>query len=65
MMAGIRGHGTGPELKIRRGLFAMGFRHRLGKNYRVNGRLLPGRPDLVYPRYRAVIQINGCFWHRA
>ena len=63
-MAGIRGGDTRPEMLIRRGLFRMGFRHRLGKTYRYQGKLLPGRPDLVYPRYRAVIEVNGCFWHR-
>jgi DNA mismatch endonuclease (patch repair protein) len=64
MMAGIRGEDTRPEMLIRRGLFQLGFRHRLGKNYRYQGKLLPGRPDLVYRKYRAVIQVNGCFWHR-
>ena len=57
MMAGIRGKDTQPEIAIRRALFAAGFR------YRLHGRKLPGRPDLVFPKHRAVIFINGCFWH--
>lgn len=56
-MAAIRGRDTKPEILIRKGLFAAGFR------YRLHDRRLPGRPDLVLPKYRAVIFINGCFWH--
>lgn len=58
MMAGIRGRNTRPELLVRRALHGMGFR------YRLHHRGLPGRPDLVLPRYRAVVFIHGCFWHR-
>ena len=58
MMAGIRGKDTRPELTVRKGLFRQGFR------YRLHDRRLPGHPDLVFPRYRAVIFIHGCFWHR-
>lgn len=57
-MAGIRGANTKPEMIIRRGLHAFGFR------FRLHGRKLPGKPDLVLPRYRAVIFVHGCFWHR-
>ena len=57
MMAGIRGKNTKPELVVRRGLHALGFR------FRLHDRVLPGRPDLVLPRWRAVIQVHGCFWH--
>ena len=57
MMAGIRGKDTKPELVVRRGLHALGFR------FRLHDRALPGRPDLVLARWRAVIQIHGCFWH--
>lgn len=57
MMSGIRGKDTRPELRLRKALFAKGFR------YRVNDRRLPGRPDLVFPRYRAVVMVHGCFWH--
>lgn len=63
MMAGIRPTDTKPELIIRRGLHALGYRFRLGRSYRENGKLLPGRPDLVFPGRRAVILVNGCFWH--
>jgi DNA mismatch endonuclease, patch repair protein len=58
MMAGIRGRNTGPELKLRRLLHAAGFR------YRLHAKDLPGRPDIVLPRYRAAIFVHGCFWHR-
>jgi len=58
MMAGIRGKNTGPELKLRHALFAAGFR------YRLHRRDLPGSPDMVFPRYRAVLFVHGCFWHR-
>lgn len=57
MMAGIKAKDTKPELIVRRGLHAMGFR------YRLHDRKLPGKPDLVFPKYRAVIFVNGCFWH--
>ncbi|GAA4651001.1 DNA mismatch endonuclease Vsr [Kistimonas scapharcae] len=57
MMSSIRGKDTNPELLIRKALFAHGFR------YRLHDKSLPGKPDLVFPKYRAVIQINGCFWH--
>lgn len=56
-MSGIKGKNTKPELLIRKGLFARGFR------YLLHDRRLPGTPDLVFPRYHAVIIINGCFWH--
>jgi DNA mismatch endonuclease, patch repair protein len=57
MMAGIRGTNTKPELILRRGLHALGFR------FRLHDRSLPGRPDIVLPRFRAVIFAHGCFWH--
>lgn len=57
MMAGIKGRDTRPEMLLRSGLHAMGFR------YRVVDRGLPGRPDMVFPRYRAVVFAHGCFWH--
>ena len=57
MMAGIRGKDTKPELTIRKAIHARGFR------YRIHDRRLPGKPDMVFPRYRAVILVNGCFWH--
>ncbi|WP_344135275.1 very short patch repair endonuclease [Pedococcus bigeumensis] len=57
MMAGISGRNTRPELLTRRYLHARGFRFRLHPG------TLPGRPDLVLPKYRAAIFVNGCFWH--
>lgn len=57
MMSGIRGKNTKPELMFRRALHALGFR------YRLHARDLPGIPDLVFPKYRAVLLIHGCFWH--
>lgn len=57
MMAGIGPANTRPELVVRRGLHALGYR------YRLHDRKLPGKPDLVFPRRRAVIFVNGCFWH--
>ena len=56
-MAAIRSRDTKPERVVRRYLFAHGFR------YRLNHGRLPGRPDLVLRKYRAVIFVNGCFWH--
>jgi DNA mismatch endonuclease (patch repair protein) len=58
MMSGIRGKDTSPELLIRVGLHTLGFR------YRLHNAALPGKPDMVFPKYSAVIQVNGCFWHR-
>jgi DNA mismatch endonuclease (patch repair protein) len=58
MMAGIKGKDTKPEMLIRLGLHALGFR------YRLHDRRLPGRPDMVLPRWRAAILVHGCFWHR-
>ena len=56
-MTRIRGRDTIPELLLRRGLHGLGLRFRL---YRKD---LPGKPDLVFPRHRAVILVHGCFWH--
>ncbi|KUP91819.1 very short patch repair protein [Tritonibacter horizontis] len=56
-MAAIRGRDTKPELIVRRGLHARGFR------FRLHAKNLPGRPDLVFPKHRAVVLVNGCFWH--
>jgi DNA mismatch endonuclease, patch repair protein len=56
-MSRIRGRDTTPELVIRRALHALGFR------FRLQDRKLPGRPDLVLPKYHAVIFVHGCFWH--
>jgi DNA mismatch endonuclease (patch repair protein) len=57
MMSGIRGRDTKPELMLRRELHRRGFR------FRLHVRNLPGKPDIVLPRYRAVVLVHGCFWH--
>lgn len=57
MMAGIRSTDTRPELLLRKGLHTRGFR------FRLHDRDLPGTPDIVFPRYRAVIFAHGCYWH--
>ena len=58
MMAGIKGRNTRPEMVLRKALHARGFR------YRLHAKNVAGRPDLVLPRYRAVVFVHGCFWHR-
>ena len=58
MMAGIRGKDTKPELALRKGLHALGFR------YRLHSSRVIGKPDLIFPRYNAVVFVHGCFWHR-
>ena len=58
IMASIRGKDTAPELAVRRALHAAGLR------FRLHPASLPGRPDIVLPRHRAVIFVHGCFWHR-
>lgn len=57
MMAGIRGKDTKPELVLRKALHKRGFR------YRLHWKDLPGKPDLVFTSRKAVIFVNGCFWH--
>ena len=56
-MSRIRSKNTKPELIVRKYLFNKGFR------YRVNVKKLPGKPDIVFTKYKTVIFINGCFWH--
>ena len=63
MMAGIGPTNTKPELVVRKGLHALCYRFRLGHRYRVGGKVLLGRPDLVFPGRRALVFVNGCFWH--
>lgn len=57
MMSGIRGKNTKPELLVRKALHERGFR------YRLHATDLAGKPDLVFPKYRAVIFVHGCYWH--
>ncbi len=56
-MSQIKGKDTKPELIVRKFLFSHGFR------YRLHVKNLPGKPDIVLPKYRTVIFVNGCFWH--
>lgn len=57
MMSRIGSRNTKPEMVVRKGLHAAGFR------YRLHARNLPGSPDIVLPKYRSVILVHGCFWH--
>ena len=57
-MSRIKAKDTKPEEKVRKYLFAQGFR------YRKNDKRLPGKPDIVLPKYKTVIFVNGCFWHK-
>ena len=56
-MSRIRGKNTKPEILVRKGLHARGFR------FRLHNKKLPGSPDVVLPKYGVAIMINGCFWH--
>lgn len=57
IMASVKGKNTSPELLVRT------FAHRLGFRFRLHCIELPGRPDIVFPRLKKVIFVNGCFWH--
>lgn len=57
-MARIRSANTSPELALRHALHALGLR------FRLHTAGLPGKPDIVFPRYKAVVLVHGCFWHR-
>jgi DNA mismatch endonuclease, patch repair protein len=57
LMSRIRSKNTSPELAVRRLVFGMGYR------YRLHGKQLPGKPDLVFAGRKKVIFVNGCFWH--
>jgi len=58
MMSGIRGKNTKPEMLVRRAL------HRAGYRFRLHRKDMPGKPDVVLPKYRTVIFVHGCFWHK-
>ncbi len=58
MMSGIKGKDTGPELAVRR------YLHSTGLRFRLHYKLLQGRPDIVLPKFRSVVFVHGCFWHR-
>ena len=57
-MSAIKSKNTKPEIKVRKVLHSMGYRFRLHRKD------LPGKPDLVLPKYRTAIFVNGCFWHQ-
>jgi len=57
IMAAVKSKNTAPELIVRRLVHSMGYR------YRLHDKSLPGKPDLVFPRLRKVINVSGCFWH--
>lgn len=57
-MSRIKAKDTKPEMMLRRGLHALGYR------YQLHRRDLPGCPDLTFPRYKAIVFVHGCFWHR-
>lgn len=57
MMSGIKGKNTKPEILIRKHLYKKNFR------YRLHSQEIPGKPDIVFNKYKAVIFIHGCFWH--
>ena len=57
VMSRVRSQNTTPELRLRHGLWRRGFR------YIVNDKRLPGKPDIVLPKYKSVIFVHGCFWH--
>ncbi|MDE3819746.1 very short patch repair endonuclease [Sinorhizobium meliloti] len=57
LMSRVKQVNTSPELIVRKALFKAGFR------YRVHVRALPGKPDIVLPKYRTVVFVHGCFWH--
>ncbi len=57
IMAAVKSKDTTPEIAVRRLVHSLGYR------YRLHVRSLPGTPDLVFPRLRKIINVNGCFWH--
>jgi DNA mismatch endonuclease (patch repair protein) len=58
MMSGIRAKNTKPELLVRK------YLHNRGLRYRLHAKELPGKPDLVLPKFNAVVFVHGCFWHQ-
>ena len=58
MMSGIQGKNTRPEFLVRKYLHGRGLR------FRLHAKELPGKPDLVFPKYKTVVFVHGCFWHR-
>lgn len=56
-MSRIRSKNTGPEISLRKALFHLGFR------YKLHDKQLAGKPDIVFPKYKTVVFVHGCFWH--
>jgi DNA mismatch endonuclease (patch repair protein) len=56
-MSRVKGKNTKPELIVRKFLFSKGFR------FRIHDKKLPGKPDIILPKYKTVVFVNGCFWH--
>jgi DNA mismatch endonuclease, patch repair protein len=57
VMRSIRSRDTAPEVALRKALFRLGYR------YRLHVKSLPGKPDIVLPKYRVIVDVRGCFWH--
>jgi len=58
VMSKVRGKNTSPEIRVRRTLHTLGYR------FRLHGKDLPGKPDVVLPKYRLCVFVHGCFWHQ-
>lgn len=56
-MSRIRGKNTSPEVIVRKALFSEGFR------FRLHDKKLPGKPDIILPKYKTIVLVHGCFWH--
>lgn len=57
VMSKVRSSDTGPEMIVRKKLHSLGFR------FRLHGKHLPGKPDIILPKHRSVVFVHGCFWH--
>lgn len=58
LMSRVSATDTSPEVRVRK------VAHRMGLRFRLHRRTLPGKPDLIFPRYRVALFVHGCFWHR-
>ena len=58
VMRSVHGKNTSPEIYVRKMFFKAGFR------YRLHYAKLPGKPDIIFPKYKTVVFVNGCFWHQ-
>lgn len=63
-MAAVKSRNTGPEMRLRKALWAAGYRYFTAHGWKkLSGQSLPGRPDIVVPRQKVVVFVDGCFWH--